>query len=74
MFEYDQQIVESLLEQDNDFKRLYNKHHLLNQHVDEANSGCVVMDQLELETLKKEKLLIKDQMADMIEHYRRTHT
>ncbi len=74
MFEYDQQIVESLLSENNDFKRLYEKHHSLKQHVSEANSGNINIDQMELENLKKEKLLLKDQMAGMIEDYRRAHT
>lgn len=73
MFEYDQQIVNSLLAQNKDFKRLYDKHDSLNQKVDEANSGSVALDDFSLEKLKKEKLLLKDRMAQMIEEYRRSH-
>ena len=73
MFEYDQQIVNSLLVMNKDFKRLYDKHDSLNQKVDEANSGSVALDDYSLEKLKKEKLMLKDRMAQMIEEYRRSH-
>jgi len=56
-----------------DFKRLYDKHDSLNQKVDEANSGSVALDDYSLEKLKKEKLMLKDRMAQMIEEYRRSH-
>lgn len=72
MFEYDQQIVNSLLSENNDFKRLYDKHDELKQRVDEANSGTLPIDDFSLEKMKKEKLLLKDKMAMMIESYRRS--
>ena len=70
MFEYDQHIVNSLLSENNDFKRLYDKHDELKQRVDEANSGTLPVDDFSLEKMKKEKLLLKDKMAMMIENYR----
>jgi len=70
MFEYDQHIVDSLLSENNDFKRLYDKHDELKQRVDEANSGTLPVDDFSLEKMKKEKLLLKDKMAMMIENYR----
>ena len=73
MFEYDQQIVNSLLSENNDFKRLYEKHDMLNHRVDEITAGAVPMDDFSLEKLKKEKLLLKDRLANMIEDYRRAH-
>ena len=73
MFEHDQVIVDSLLAENNDFKRLYDKHDELNQRVDEANHGTAAIDDITLENMKKEKLLLKDRMALMIEDYRRSH-
>ncbi len=73
MFEHDQHIVNSLLSENNDFKRLYDKHDMLKQRVKEVNAGVVPMDDLSLEKIKKEKLMIKDRMAHMIEDYRQTH-
>ena len=70
MFEHDQEIVNSLLNEDNGFKRLYEKHIQLKQRVMEANIGTQPMGDFALEKLKKEKLLLKDRMASIIETYR----
>ena len=74
MFEHDQQIVNSLLTENTDFKRLYEKHDAIKQKVNEANNGALPLDDYSLENLKKEKLLLKDRMAHMIEDYRRAQT
>ncbi|HEY7841099.1 MAG TPA: DUF465 domain-containing protein [Gammaproteobacteria bacterium] len=73
MFEYDQQIVDALLTQNADFKRLYDKHVELKQRVTEANAGTEPVDDYALENMKKEKLMLKDRMAAMILDYRRAH-
>lgn len=73
MFEYDQHIVDALLSESADFQRLYRKHVELKQRVHDANSRASLMDDATLENLKKEKLLIKDKMAAIIEEYRRAH-
>jgi hypothetical protein len=71
MFEYDQEIVDTLLSKSTDFQRLHQKHVELKQRVHDANLHAEAMDDLSLEKLKKEKLLIKDKMAVIIEDYRR---
>ncbi len=73
MFEFDQEIVDFLLSENKDFKRLFEKHGELKQRVKAANSGTAPIDDFTLENMKKEKLLLKDRMAHMIENYRRTH-
>lgn len=73
MFEHDQEIVDSLLSEDADFKRLYEKHGQLKQKVRDANLGAEPMDDFALENLKKEKLQLKDRMAVIIAHYRQVH-
>lgn len=73
MFEHEQNIVNSLLAENDSFKRLYDKHGELKQRVKDANLGTVPLDNIALENMKKEKLLLKDQMAYMIEDYRRVH-
>jgi hypothetical protein len=73
MFEHDQEIVNSLLNEDDNFKRLFEKHSQLKQRVREANLGMQPMDDFTLEKLKKEKLLIKDRMASIIANYRQAH-
>ena len=73
MFEFDRQIVDYLLSENFDFKRLYDKHDMLNQQVDEITSGNLTADDLTLERMKKEKLLLKDRLSSMIEDYKRQH-
>jgi len=73
MFEFDRKIVDTLLVKDLNFRRLYNKHAELKRQVTQVTSGNGNMDDLHLETLKKQKLFLKDQMAGMIETYRRLH-
>ena len=72
MFEHDQAIVHQLLAENPDFKTLYNKHQELNDTVDKAARGVLPLDDLTLENMKKEKLMVKDKMALMIERYRRS--
>ncbi len=71
MFEFDEEIVENLLKESVDFKRLYDKHIDLNREVDSANTGDTPIEDMELEGMKKEKLFLKDQMAQIIEDYRK---
>ena len=71
MFEYDEEIVEALLKERVDFKRKYDKYINLKQEVESANVGDAPIEDMELERMKKEKLFLKDQMASIIEDYRK---
>ena len=73
MFEHDQEIVQQLLADNTDFKILFDKHQELDEKVDKAGNGVLPLDDITLEKMKKEKLLVKDKMALMIEKYRREH-
>ena len=73
MFEYDQDIVEILLGDNEQFQVLYKEHNDLKAKVRDAETGVLPLDDASLGTLKKEKLLAKDKMAAMIEQYRREH-
>ena len=73
MFEYDQEIVEALLHENDEFKLLYDQHSTLKAKVREANQGTLPLDDYSLENLKKEKLLLKDKMAGIIRTYRVAH-
>lgn len=73
MFEFEQEIVNSLLQESDDFKRLYEKHAVLKDKIHDANDGTLPIEDLALEQLKKEKLLLKDRMAGIIKNYRRAH-
>nr|VFJ47203.1 MAG: Uncharacterized conserved protein YdcH, DUF465 family [Candidatus Kentron sp. DK]VFJ58426.1 MAG: Uncharacterized conserved protein YdcH, DUF465 family [Candidatus Kentron sp. DK] len=71
MFEYDQDIVQVLLEEDEQFQELYEYHGKLKEKVRDVENGVRPLDALSLGILKKEKLLAKDKMAGMIDRYRR---
>ena len=73
MFEYDQEIVEILLKDNEQFQTLYKEHDELKTKVRDAEAGVLPLDDFSLGTMKKEKLLAKDKMAAMIEQYRREH-
>ena len=73
MFEYDQEIVEVLLNDNEQFQALYEEHNTLKEKVRDAEIGVLPLDDSSLGTMKKEKLLAKDKMAAMIEQYRREH-
>jgi len=73
MFEYDQNIVTTLLNDNEDFQQLYKQHHDLKEKVRSAELGVLPLDNVTLGTMKKEKLRTKDKMAAMIEDYRRLH-
>ena len=71
MFEYDQDIVQHLLNDNQNFQDLYKKHADLKDKVRSAELGVLPVDDLTLGAMKKEKLLAKDKMASIIEAYRR---
>ena len=66
MFENEKATVNELLQNDNGFRRLYDKHSVLNARVDQINAGDAAMEQLQFESLKKEKLRLADRMQTMI--------
>lgn len=73
MFETERATVEALLDSDEAFRHLYDKHARLNARVDEVTAGDAPMQELDLESLKKEKLHVADRMQDMIRAYHSHH-
>lgn len=71
MFEFEQEVVKTLVSTNDAFKRLYEKHQMLKEKVRAAHSGVLALDDVTLENLKKEKLRLKDKMAVMISQYQR---
>lgn len=68
MFANRQGEVQSLLNNNIEFRRLFNKHQELDKRVHEAEIGTEPIDDLALIQLKKEKLWAKDRMAYMLDH------
>ncbi len=69
MMDYDEGLVTKAIATDRNFRRLLEKHKNLNTVVDQANEGELTMTDIELEILKKEKLLCKDQMVLILSAY-----
>ena len=53
------------------FAKIFEKHNELDQKITDAEEGREHMDKLELETLKKEKLRLKDEAYTMIMAYKK---
>jgi uncharacterized protein YdcH (DUF465 family) len=63
----------SHLKQENaHFAKIFEKHNELDQKIEHADLGDIPMTDIELETLKKEKLLLKDEAYKMIMDYRKS--
>ena len=66
MFENRQDQVQQLLSESLEFRRIYNKHQDLHEKVEAAENGVIAMEDSQLHQMKKEKLLAKDKLADML--------
>jgi uncharacterized protein YdcH (DUF465 family) len=67
MFEHRQEVMEKLLKESEDFRRIFNRHQQLDKRVNEAELGTAPMEDLALNQLKKEKLWAKDQLANLMD-------
>ncbi len=71
LHEYRDEIHE--LKQENaHFVKVFEKHNELDQKIEDAEAGRVILTDIEIETLKKEKLLLKDEAYKMIMDYRKS--
>ncbi|MGR8949176.1 MAG: YdcH family protein [Gammaproteobacteria bacterium] len=73
MFENQQETIDALILESEQFRRLYDKHAVLKTQVNQACEGDLAMDQFNLEQLKKQKLQIKDELAVLIKNYNAQH-
>ena len=65
LHEYKDEIHE--LKQSNaHFAKVFEKHNALDKKIEDAEADRVILTDVELETLKKEKLLLKDEAYKMI--------
>jgi len=71
MFEFERDIVKTLVDDDKQFEELYNQHHVLKEQVRDAELGVLPLNDVVLGNMKKQKLLTKDRMAVMIADYKR---
>ena len=66
MFEHRQDLMEKLMKENEDFRRIFNRHQELDKRVTEAELGTAPMEDLALNKLKKEKLHAKDRLAQLM--------
>ena len=67
MFEHQKSKMEELIRDNEDFRRIYNRHQELDKRVTAAELGTAPMEDLALNQLKKEKLWNKDKLALFME-------
>ena len=67
MFEHRQEVMEKLMKESEDFRRIFNRHQDLDRRVNEAEIGTAPMEDLALNQLKKEKLWAKDKLAILMD-------
>jgi hypothetical protein len=56
------------------FLKIFDRHNDLDNQITKAENGEIPMTDMELEVLKKEKLLLKDQAYAMIIDYKKEHS
>jgi uncharacterized protein YdcH (DUF465 family) len=56
------------------FLKIFDRHNDLDNQIAKAEAGEIPMTDLELEKLKKEKLLLKDEAYAMIIAYKKEHS
>ena len=65
----------STLKQSNaHFAKIFEKHNELDQKAKDADEGRLHLSDMEIETIKKEKLLLKDEALKMILEYRKSQS
>ena len=64
--------IHELKQENAHFARIFEKHNELDDKIAKAENGDIPLTDLEIETLKKEKLLLKDEAYKMIMDYRKS--
>ncbi|TDR82906.1 YdcH family protein [Paludibacterium purpuratum] len=67
MFREHRELISQLKQSDRHFGRLFEDHNVLDQRIQNAESGQEHLGALELEILKKQKLLLKDQIYAILQ-------
>jgi len=71
LHEYRDEIHE-LKQQNAHFAKIFEKHNELDDQITKAENGDIPLTDTEIETLKKEKLLLKDEAYKMIIDYKKS--
>jgi len=65
--------IHNLKQENAHFAKIFEKHNALDEQITKAENGETPMTDVELETLKKEKLLLKDEAYKMIMDYKKSN-
>ena len=70
-----QDIKEILIKEDEEFARIYRKHRELDEKVTELEElhHLTPEEEIQEKKMKKDKLRLKDQMAEMVKDYQASH-
>jgi hypothetical protein len=66
MFPEYRDLITQLKGHDHHFTRLFDKHNALDQTIKNMEAGIEAAAQLQIEQLKKEKLLLKDELYEIL--------
>jgi len=72
MFPEYRDLITKLKQADHHFTRLFDKHNALDQQIQNMEAHIKPGSQEEIETLKKEKLLLKDQLYTILQKHSQT--
>ena len=64
--------IHDLNQENAHFAKIFEKHNDLDNKIEHAENGDIPMTDMDLEILKKEKLLLKDEAYKMIMDYRKS--
>jgi len=64
--------IHALKQENAHFARIFEKHNELDNKIEHAEMGDIPMTDMDLEVLKKEKLLLKDEAYKMILDYKKS--
>ncbi|MDA8083741.1 MAG: DUF465 domain-containing protein [Nitrospiraceae bacterium] len=72
----EQEIIEALKQENEDFRKLYEEHHALDGQLADIDRKVYLTPEEEVERkkLQKQKLAKKDKIADMVRDYKKGHS
>ena len=68
------EIISKIKVENAHFAKIFEKHNELDQKITDVEEGREHLSDLELETMKKEKLRLKDEAYSMIVAYKKEHS
>lgn len=64
-------LISSLKGKDAHFDKLFNQHNQLDEKIKNAENGTIFLSDTEISKLKKEKLILKDQLNEYLSNYKK---